>query len=173
MYSMGRVAFFSMVLLSTWIASVSAQMEFGGSILTIQASQVAAATNGTTTRTTTTSLGSYHALDCLLNITGAGVATGVLQVFVQDSPDGGTTFDDVFASNTFTFGAAVTTQRFIINGAVATSITQGSAVSTEALIAGTIRAGPFGERLRVREVISGISGTPTGPTYTITCIGKI
>jgi hypothetical protein len=56
-----------------------------------------------------------------------------------------------------------------ITTAASTNITQGSAVSVEALAAGSARQGPFGPRLRVREKVSGASGSPVGPTYTITC----
>lgn len=143
-----------------------------GGLLTLQASQVAAIVNGTTTRTTTTGLEAYRDLVILINITGAGAATGVLQLFLQDSWDGGTTWDDLVASNTFTFGAVVVTQRFALSGRIATTLTQGSAAAVEALTAGTVRNGPWGERIRVREVISGIAGGPTGPTYTITVIAK-
>ena len=146
--------------------------EAAGTQITLQASQVAAIVNGTTTRTTTTELGSFRDLAILINITGGGVATGTLQLFLQDSQDGGTTWDDLAASNTFTFGAATITQRFFISGRIATTATQGSAAAAEALVAGTVRNGPWGERIRVREVISGIAGTPTGPTYTISAVAK-
>ena len=143
-----------------------------GGLLTLQASQVSAIVNGTTTRTTTTWLAAYRDLVLLVNITGGGAATGTLQLFLQDSVDGGTTWDDVVASNTFVFGAAPVTQRFILSGRIATTITQGSAVVNEALTAGTVRNGPWGDRIRVREVVSGIAGGPTGPTYTVTAVAK-
>lgn len=142
------------------------------SAFTLQASQVSAITDTTTTRTVTTGLGNYQACDVLLNITGGGAVTGTLQIYVQDSPDGGTTWDDVISSNTFTFGAAAVTQRFMLQGRIATTITQGSAVSVEALTAGTVRSGPWGDRLRVREKVSGTGGTPTGATYKITAVCK-
>lgn len=271
--------------------------------VTIQASQVAAITNGTTTRTTTF-LQNTGAKDVafLLNITGAGAATGTLQVFLQDSLDGGTTFNDLAAFNTFTFGASVTTQTLnlygssdgpglirsisgtqpsagaeisetvptgarwelltfktqlvtdanVANRVVLLSLDDGSnvyyrvsanvnhaasstfqyqflqgfatpAISqiaaiqapipannrmagghriktvtasiqvgdqysalqylvrewrdlpgraqvTESFPAGQVRSGPWGDRIRVREVVSGIAGGPTGPTYTITAV---
>jgi hypothetical protein len=147
-------------------------------LVTVQASQVAGIANATTTRQTTTGLDPYVDANCLLNITAGGTATGTLQIYVQDSQDGGTTWDDLMSSLTFSFGAAAVTQRFVISGrvvpatittAASTNITQGSAVSVEALAAGSARQGPFGPRLRVREKVSGASGSPVGPTYAITC----
>lgn len=147
-------------------------VEAVGTQITLQASQVSAIVNGTTTRTTTTGLAGFRDLAILINITGAGVVTGTLQLFLQDSQDGGTTWDDIVASNTFVFGAATTTQRFFISGRIATTATQGSAVANETLVAGTVRNGPWGDRLRVREVITGIGGTPTGVTYAISAVPK-
>jgi hypothetical protein len=118
-------------------------------------------------------------LDILVSVTAGGTATGTLQLYIQDSSDGGTTWDDVVSSLTFAFGAAATTQRFFINGllvpstittAALTNTTQGSAVSVEAMAAGSARQGPFGQLLRVREKVSAPSGSPVGPTYTITAV---
>lgn len=94
-----------------------------------------------------------------------GAVTGTVQWFLQDSSDGGKTWDDVIASNTFAFGASVTTQRFSVALSVAAAFTQGSAVSDKALSAGTVRVGPLGSKVRIVEKISSISGTPTGPQY--------
>lgn len=142
-------------------------------LITLQASQVAGVAATTTTRTTTTGLDAFTNADILINITAGGTATGTLQIFLEDSPDGGTTWDDLVSSNTFTFGASVVTQRFILSGSnIATGITQGSAAAVETLSAGTVRTGPFGNMIRVREKVSGPSGSPVGPTYTITGVFK-
>lgn len=150
-------------------------------LVTLQASQVSGITNTTTTRTTTTGLDGFVDADILISISAGSAATGTLQLYLQDSADGGTTWDDMVSSLTFTFGAGATTQRFKVSGrvtpatittATATNITQGSAVSVEALGAGSARQGPFGNRIRVREKVSGVSGSPTGVTYTITAVFK-
>lgn len=138
----------------------------------IQASQVSAVANGTTTRTTLTGLGIYKTANVLIRTTTTGAVTGTLQLFIQDSTDGGTTWDDVIASNTITFGAAVSTQNFFLQGALASTKAPGAASATGTLAAGTIRQGPFGDRFRVQEVISGVSGSPTGVTYIINGIFK-
>jgi len=142
--------------------------------IAIQASQVSAITNTTTTRTTTTTIQNYNTLCVLINITSGGVATGVLQLFIQDSMDGGTTWNDLISSNPFTFGASPITQTFYLAGLVPPNFaTQGAAAQTEALAAGIVRSGPWGDRLRVREKVSGISGSPTGVTYAISATGKV
>lgn len=147
------------------------QLAYDGAV-TLQASQVSGTTNATTTRTTTTGLGAYSSCSVLVNITNAGAATGTLQLFLQDSVDGGTTWNDWISSNTFTFGAATTTQAFFVSGQLSSSSTQGAAVNVETLTAGTARQGPFGDRIRVREKVSGVSGSPTGVTYVISAVCK-
>lgn len=150
---------------------VPVDLGYDGSI-TLQASQVSAVTNTTTSRTTTTGLGIYTDAVILINISGGGAATGTLQLFLEDSCDGGSTWNDLVASNTFTFGASTTTQRFYLMGRLATSGTQGGAQAIESLTSGTVRLGPWGDRIRVREKVSGTSGTPTGPTYSISAVFK-
>lgn len=113
----------------------------------------------------------YESILFLIDITNAGAATtGTLQIYIQDTWDEGGVWDDLVASNTFTFGAAVTTQRFVIQGKIATSITQGSPAVQETLAAGTVKSGPFGDRIRIREKIAGITGGTTGVTYSIAMI---
>jgi hypothetical protein len=82
----------------------------------IQAAQVAAVANGTTTRSSVKLKRSYSSADIIINITGGGAVTGTLQLFLQDSLDNGTTWNDLVASNTFTFGAAAVTQLFTLYG---------------------------------------------------------
>ena len=150
-------------------------------LFTLQASQVSGITNTTVTRTTTTFLDPFTDADILINITAGGTATGTLQIWLEDSADGGTTWDDLVSSLTFSLGAAAVTQRFFISGkivpstittAASTNITQGSVAAVETLAAGSARQGPFGNRIRVREKISGASGSPVGATYTITAVFK-
>lgn len=144
----------------------------GSGSLTLQASQTSGTSNATTTRSTTTGLDIYSDITIQINITNAGAATGTLQLFLEDSIDGGTTWDDLVSSPTFTFGASVTTYLFTISGKLATSRPQGQAAQQETLAAGSARQGPFGERIRVREKVSGVGGSPTGVTYTITAVAK-
>jgi hypothetical protein len=61
---------------------------------------------------------------------------------------------------------------FTVSGKLATSRQQGNAAQREALAAGSVRQGPFCDRIRVREAVSGVGGTPTGVTYTISAVFK-
>lgn len=115
-------------------------------------------------------LQNYDSLIFLINVTAAGTATGTVNIYIQDSWDGGTTWDDMVSSAQLTLGTTTGTQRFVIQGRIATTITQASAVSVAALSAGTVRTGPFGDRIRIREKVAGTSGSPAGATYTITMI---
>jgi hypothetical protein len=166
-----------LILLAVLLATASAYAQNAPPspiVFIIQPSQQAGITATTTTRATTNPSSNNQnwrfcdALNILLNITSGGTATATLQIYLQDSVDGGTTWDDLVSSNTFAFGAAATTQRFFVSTYVAPSATQGTAVVLEALAAGTVRQGPYGDRIRVREKVTGPSGSPVGPTYTIT-----
>ena len=140
--------------------------------ITLQASQVAGNANATTTRTTTTGLGKYTTALILVNVTAGGAATGTLQLFLQDSVDGGTSWNDLISSPTFAFGAAGTTMVFTLNANIASTIAAGTAQAIETMPASQSRTGPWADRIRVREKVSGVSGSPTGPTYTITAVFK-
>jgi len=115
-------------------------------------------------------LHNFDAFTVLINVTNAGGTTGTLTLFIQDSWDRGTTWDDVVSSTAITLGTTSGTQRYVVQGRIATSITQGSAVSELALAAGTTRQGPFGDRIRLVEKVSGASGSPIGAIYTVTII---
>src|SRR5262245_55388181 len=135
----------------------------------LQASQVAAAATGTTTRTITTGLGNYIDASIVINVTSGGSGVGTLRLYLEDSFDGGTTWNDL-AAYAFTFGAAGTTGLFLISGRQPTSQAFGSAQATETMVAPMIRVGPWGDRIRVREKVAFTSGTP--PTYTISGVFK-
>ena len=151
------------------------------SYFTLQASKVSgvAATTVTGQTSNLPQLGPGAGADILLNITNGGTATGTLQIWLEDSVDGGTTFDDLCSSNTFALGASAATQRFFISGqvvpstittAASTNITQGGATANETLAAGSCRQRPIGSIIRVREKITSPSGSPVGATYTITAV---
>lgn len=161
--------------LSNNMLGIGNNVNFNMGTQAIQASQASAIVNGTITRTTITGLTNYKVMDFLLNITAGGTATGNLNIYLEDSVDGGTTWDDVVAFNTFALGSAVTTQRAVVQGALASSRASGPFVAQqiETLAAGTFRQGPFGDRIRVREVISGVSGSPAAATYRIDAVGHV
>ena len=108
-----------------------------------------------------------------------GAITGTVQWFLQDSCDGGNTWDDVIAANTFAFGAALTSQRFSVALSIApvilpagTPVVQGGAVSNLALAAGGVRTGPLGSKIRIVERITLIAGSPVAPQYRIGLTAK-
>lgn len=155
-------------LVTAWVAAQPGAL-VAQNAFNFQPATVSAIANGTITKGSGFfPYSSFGSIDLLVVLQAGSAATGTLQLYLQDSPDGGTTWDDLCSSNTFTFGAAAITQRFYVGGGLAASATQGSAVSVEALTAGTCRQGPFGDRFRVREKVSGIAGSPTGVTYAIT-----
>lgn len=143
----------------------------------LQASQTSGIVNATTNRTTTTLLGLYKTGDFVLNITGAGVATGALNIYVQDSADGGTTWDDLVAFPQFAFGGTIGTWRGAVSGysnsGRSVSANVAGAQQTATLAAGTVRTGPFGDQIKIVEVVSGVSGSPTGVTYKVNGIFKL
>lgn len=101
-----------------------------------------------------------------VRVTKAGTTAATVQLFVQDSNDGGT-WDDLLSSNAFAFTAvAGTTQRFRISQQIDSTAVQGGAVSDKALAAGTVRKGPIGSMLRIVEVIAG-AVTPVAVEYQV------
>lgn len=85
-------------------------------LVTIQAPQVAGIVNATTTRNIIVLPQGYREADFLLNITGTGAATGALNIWLQDSVDGGTTWNDLATFNTFSFGNSAIAQRLALYG---------------------------------------------------------
>lgn len=156
-------------------------------VIPLVAGRVSGITNGTTTvplladnkADFLAGLQNYDSLLILINVTAAGTATGTVNIYIQDSWDNGTTWDDLVSSAQLTLGTTTGTQRYWIQGRIAPAVhttttstlsTQGSAVSNGALAASSARVGPFGDRLRVRETVASISGSPVGATYSITII---
>ena len=169
------------LLLTMGLVLAAAPPRAQGQVFIIQPTQIAGIAATTLTRNIVLLPNGSKQINFLINITNGGTATGTLQLFIEDSIDGGTTWDDLVSSLTFSFGAAAATQRFMVAGeitpstittAASTNITQGSTTAVETLAAGSARQGPFGDRVRVREKVSGPAGSPVGPTYTITAVVK-
>lgn len=139
----------------------------------VQASQTSGVAAATTARTTTTGWAIYKSVDFVLNVTAGGTATGTVNIYIQDSVDGGTTWDDVVSFAQLTLGGGTQTQRACVQGAIATSRAGTAAQQTQALAANSIRQGPFGDRFKVVEVVAGPSGSPVGATYRIDAIGHL
>jgi hypothetical protein len=123
-------------------------------------------------------LQNYDSLLFLINVTDDGTATGALSIKIQDSWDSGTTWDDLVVSEAITLGSTSGAQRFFVQGRIlsavmtgtaTTNVDQGSAPVSN-MAAGSARQGPFGDRIRIQETVSGSGGSPVGATYTITMI---
>lgn len=79
--------------------------------------QTAAIVNGTTTRANNTRVaydrtGLMGGAGFTFSVTAGGAATGNLQLFIQDSFDGGATWHDLVATKVFTFGAAASVSTY-------------------------------------------------------------
>ena len=164
---------------SLLLAAVAGDPPAGGGRLV--GGQIAATTNGTTTvpgGSTFTAGSGFKEMTVVLNITASGADAGTLQLYLQDSADGGTTWNDLIAMVPFTFGSPVTTQRYYLTTGFHSTYSgqmsrmQGQPQVTETLLPGTVRQAPWGNRLRVRESIANIAGTPTGPTYNVDVLLK-
>lgn len=150
---MNRIrAFLTAIAIAAAIVPLYAQTS-----LTIQPATVSQIVNGTITAGTS-QLPSCQSADVRINITTTGTATGTLQLFIQDSTDAGTTFHDLIASNPFTFGAAVTTQRFNLNvnipGPGLYRVITGSTPSAGADISETVPANTRWELLAFRGLLT-------------------
>jgi hypothetical protein len=150
-------------------------------VITLAPTTISGITATTVTVNTATIPPGAKQLDILWNITAGGTATGTLQIWLEDSVDNGNTWDDLCSTLTFSLGAAAARQRFFVSSdivsqtittAAPTVTTQGSANQVEAMAAGSCRQGPMGDRIRVREKITGPAGSPVGATYTITAVAR-
>jgi hypothetical protein len=118
-----------------------------------------------------------EALDVNADLVGA--TGGVLNLYLQTSPDKGTTWYDYAAFAQLANGALATSVRF---GLSRTSPSSGGLVVVgkglvaavgNALTAGTIIGGPFGDRMRLVAIAG--AGTSAGAVITVrlTCSGAI
>lgn len=133
-----------------------------GTSVTLQASTVFS--TGTTIGTITTGLGNYREFAVLLNITAvSGSPASPTRIFLQVSPDASTTWTDYASSAEIT---AVSTQWGNFSGESVDNALAATADAT--LAAGTKKGGPFGDRIRVKVVVT----TATSITATITAFFK-
>lgn len=127
----------------------------------LQASTVFA--TGTTVGTTTTGLGGYHEAVVVINTTAVtGSPTGV--VYFQVSPDSGTTWIDYATSANIT---AVAKQW--LNFGSYKSENVAAATTDGTLAAGSLKGGPFGDRFRIKVIVTGAA---TDITTVITAFFK-
>lgn len=127
------------------------------------ATTLLAATQISASGTSTANVGwhRYEDIFGIFNVTAVpsgGAPT--LDVYLQASPDGGTTWRDIAA---FQFTGSVATRQFAITKH-ASGGTSMLAASDGALASGTVVQGPFGDRLRVKYTFA--AGGSTG-SYTL------
>lgn len=98
----------------------------------------------------------YRGVYGVINVTAApSGGSPTLDVYIQASPDGGTTWQDVAAQRFTAIG-----KRVFNLSQIATPGTSTLATSDAALASGSQVQGPFGDRLRVKHVFS--AGGSTG-----------
>lgn len=123
---------------------------------------------GTEAGPTAANLGRYRSIAIVATLQGA--TGGTLDVYLQWSPDEGTTWVDYAHFPQLAAGAAVSTRVWTVSRAAQqlTLTTVGSGL-TPALAANTIVGGEFGDRLRVVFVAGG--GTSAGAAQSILIVG--
>lgn len=119
----------------------------------------------TTAQTPVLNLGAFRSLQIFANIQGA--TGGTLDIYIQVSPDGGTTWVDYIHYSQLAAAAAaiqrlVTVTKGTNSGAAPVTV---GINATPALAANTVVGGDFGDRLRV-VAVSG-AGTSAGALQTI------
>lgn len=103
-------------------------------------------------------LGIYRSMFCYAGLTGA--TGGALDVYIQTSPDGGTTWVDYAHFTQKAAGAALTHQAFTVSkGGQQTTLTT-VGVGTVPALAVSVLGGDFGDMLRVVSVAG--AGTSAG-----------
>ncbi len=111
-----------------------------------------------------------YTMACFVN--GQGATGGTLDIYLQTSPDAGTTFVDYAHFTQFAASSAATKQAFSVSKSAqglssSAPLTVGSA-TTPALAANTVVGGDRGDRIRVVFVAG--SGTSAGASQMIKCV---
>lgn len=116
-----------------------------------------------------TGLGTFESLDIVATIQGA--TGGVLDLYLQTSPDGGTTWVDYIHFTQLTVAQASSTKRTTVShGVQSAAITAVGTGLTPSLTAGTVVGGAFGDRMRLVAVAG--ASTTAGAVQTILISGK-
>lgn len=117
-----------------------------------------------------TILGLYAFASLSITATLTGATGGVLDIYLQVSPDNGTTWVDYAHFAQLSAGAAATTKCFTVSrGAQQTTITAVGTGTTPVLAANTVVGGDFCDRMRVLYVAG--ASTSAGAAQTILVSG--
>jgi hypothetical protein len=164
MLAVGVAVGLGTLFLTTANPSASAQVTAGNSISLLPASAINSSSSGAPA----TGLQSFQNAFILVSVTGVPVGGApTLDVYIQASPDGGTTWRD------FAHTAQITTSnvnQFVQLTGQAAGATTGLAASDAALAANTVVQGPWGDRLRVKYVF--VAGGSSG-SYTVSVTGTV
>jgi hypothetical protein len=111
-----------------------------------------------------TGLDGYQSLDIVAELTGN--TGGTLDLYIQTSPDGGTTWYDYIHFAQLAAGATTVIKRITVsNHDASNAITTVGKNDSPALAAGTVIGGAFNDRIRVK-CVSG-AGTTLGASQVI------
>jgi hypothetical protein len=136
--------------------------------VTFNLSYTSPAAASTVAQTDVRGLGAYHSLSIYSNL--QGTTGGTLDVYLQYSPDGGTTFVDYAHFPQLAAGAAAATRVWNVTKlAQQTTLTTVGTGTNPALAANSILGGDWGDRLRVLSVAG--AGTTAGAGQTIIIVG--
>jgi hypothetical protein len=121
-------------------------------------------TPGTVAQAPALGLGAYESLSIFSTLQGA--TGGTLDVYLQYSPDGGTTWVDYAHFPQLVAGAGATSRVWnVAKDAPQPTLTSVGTGTSPALAANSILGGDWGDRLRVLAVAGG--GTSAGATQTV------
>jgi hypothetical protein len=144
-------------------------VEENANTATFNLSSTSPASASTAVGATVTGLGAFRSLDVFATLTGA--TGGVLDVYLQTSPDGGTTWVDYAHYVQIAAADGAANKRFLVtNGGQQTTVTTVGTGTTPALAANTVLGGDFGDRMRVVYVAG--ASTSAGAAQTILLFAK-
>ena len=119
------------------------------------------AANGTVNNAAVTSLDTFSILTALLTVSAQSMDAGTtVDVYLQYSPDGGVTWDDLYHFTQITTAAYATPRVLFLN--VGGAASQVSRTATDgAMDAATLREVSWCDRIRVKTVGAGFAGADT------------
>ncbi len=147
---------------ASWLAWGGAQAEPA-----LQLAEVEAAAASTAAGDTCAGLGNYDALDIVAELVGA--TGGTLDVYLQSSPDGGTTWFDYIHFPQLASAAAAVKYRVTVPTMGEAGITVIGKNTTPVLAANTVVGGLWSDRLRALYVAG--ASTSAGAVVTISILG--
>jgi hypothetical protein len=148
-------------------ANSGGQQSLGTRATTVSMNFTSPASATTTVYPGVSGLAAFHSMTVFATL--ANAVGGTLDVYIQMSPDNGTTWIDYCHFTQLASGAAASSKVFTVSkSGQQTTITTVGSGSSPALAAGTVVGGEWGDRLRVVAVAG--ASTTTGTAETISLI---